>query len=189
MFQHTRWNIFGIRLKEVNILYIFSFVLMLMYSLFPKLIWNIGLREYLKHKRMTDSRWQIICQWQFHIIIHLCTQSRKKNKRTNKWKKRYKIDWNGPVFKPHIFWMLKKGCYPLGNPGLGDSCAQIGNCTAIKIILFTMIPEDWVKGYCIFICLRSMVHGCLCPIFYPNGTMGWPVVCDCGISWQYSLTV
>ena len=43
--------------------------------------------------------------------------------------------------------MLKKGCYPLGYPGLDDSCAQIGNCTIIKIILLTMIPDDGVKGH------------------------------------------
>ena len=29
---------------------------------------------------------------------------------------------------------------------------------------------------------------CKCPVALPQGAVGWSAVCDCGISWSYSLT-
>ena len=30
---------------------------------------------------------------------------------------------------------------------------------------------------------------CYCSVALPNGVVGWPAVCDCGISLSYSLSI
>ena len=32
-----------------------------------------------------------------------------------------------------------------------------------------------------------MSRYCKCPVALPYGTMGWSAVCNCGISWSYSV--
>ena len=39
----------------------------------------------------------------------------------------------------------------------------------------------------LFIVLRMSCY-CECYVTLPHGTVGWSAVCDCGISWSYSLT-
>ena len=40
-------------------------------------------------------------------------------------------------------------------------------------------------------CFTSIVillsFGCLCFVSLPNSTLSWSMVCDCGISWAYSI--
>ena len=44
--------------------------------------------------------------------------------------------------------------------------------------------ESWLLY---FNCLLA-ISGCRCSVSLPHGAFGWSAVCDCGISWSYSLT-
>ena len=37
------------------------------------------------------------------------------------------------------------------------------------------------------VALLALCCICLFSVFLPYGTVGWPVVCDCGIHWSYSF--
>ena len=50
--------------------------------------------------------------------------------------------------------------------------------------LIVSIPDLCTLTY--FIAFRKSYY-CKCPVVLPHGAMGWSVVCDCGISWSYSL--
>ena len=41
-------------------------------------------------------------------------------------------------------------------------------------------------GWFAFIVLW-MSYCCKCPVALPHGAVSWSAVCDCGISWSYSL--
>ena len=43
--------------------------------------------------------------------------------------------------------------------------------------------EEKRAGYFTLI-VFLMTCGCLCSVSFPNGAMGWSVVCDCGIFWS-----
>ena len=47
-------------------------------------------------------------------------------------------------------------------------------------------PEFRINPENFHLCLCC---ACLCSVSLPRGAMGWSAVCDCGISWSYSLFV
>ena len=49
------------------------------------------------------------------------------------------------------------------------------------------LEEEEIAACFVFIVLRMSCYY-KCSIALPHGTVGWSVVCDCGISLSYSLT-
>ena len=53
-------------------------------------------------------------------------------------------------------------------------------------IVFTNVDEERADGFSLIVYFMSC--DCLCSVALPRGSVGWSAVCDCGISWSYSLT-
>ena len=57
--------------------------------------------------------------------------------------------------------------------------------------LLTFCKKVWthLKNVCCFaFIVFSMSCYCKCPVALPHGTVGWSAVCECRISWSYSIT-
>ena len=42
-------------------------------------------------------------------------------------------------------------------------------------------------SWCFALLVFRMSHYCKCSVAFLHGAVGWSAVCDCGISWSYSL--
>ena len=62
------------------------------------------------------------------------------------------------------------------------SCALLSVVSSFAIISLGKRVLRW----CALIAFL-MSFDCKCFVSLPHGAMGWSVVCDCGISWSYSL--
>ena len=63
----------------------------------------------------------------------------------------------------------------------------------IRIILcpfqfFNHLEEEEKADFFITIIVLQMYCYYKCFVALPHGAMGWSAVCDCGVSWSYSLT-
>ena len=45
------------------------------------------------------------------------------------------------------------------------------------------------RAVCFVLIVFLMSCDCYCSVALPHAAVGWSAVCDCGISWTYSLTV
>ena len=49
-----------------------------------------------------------------------------------------------------------------------------------------LVEEE--RAGCFTLIVLLMPFDCYCSVSLPHGALGWSAVCDCGISWSYSLT-
>ena len=61
-------------------------------------------------------------------------------------------------------------------------------CITFCSFLFCNNLEEEEKPGCFAIIVLQMYCYHKCSVAVPHGAVGWSAVCDCGISWSYSLT-
>ena len=70
-------------------------------------------------------------------------------------------------------------------------------CSAWCLYCFAVSTLSFLSSFAIISLSERAAHftvivfllscGCYCSVFLPQGFLGWSAVCDCGISWSYSL--
>ena len=64
-------------------------------------------------------------------------------------------------------------------------------CYAVLSVLssFAIISlAEEERASCFTVIVLFLSCDCKCSVSLPHGAAGWSAVCDCGISWSYSLT-
>ena len=56
------------------------------------------------------------------------------------------------------------------------------------IVLHDHLAGEERAGCFTFLCSEYQVAVIIRSLTFPRGAMGWPVICDFGISWSYSIT-
>ena len=177
-FQHTRWNIFGIHLKKVNILYIIvpAYCSMLHSFQFDRQHDNFWKEKFrlqpnpLTPPRVLDPGLQTKFPSYAFLIIYfsLCVQMLVDLIKTDC---AHKFECGGLSVRVLFYFaglVISRFC---GGFELENSFAMQYFLSFIVFVLhvFLVSRDGWAA--------------------LPRGVMGLSAVCDCGISWSYSLTM
>ena len=59
-------------------------------------------------------------------------------------------------------------------------------CFVIQYLVLLSLDEE-ERAVCFILIVFLVPCDCKCFVTLPRDTVGWPAVCNCGISWSYKL--